>query len=251
MNASRSVCTLLFAWLLLVLLALPLAVMPAAADDQPLTNDQVVKMLAAGLSEDVVVLAIERQPASFDLSPQGLIALKEQKVPESVIKAMLAKESTASAGPAPAKATAGGHRGVVLRDGTEITVRLRHAISSATAAVNETVLFEAAEDVVIDGVTVVRKGAEGRGKVITAEPKRSFGRQGKLDFTIDVVEASNGQNVSLRATQSAKGQEKYAKAGVITLLTGPFGYFVKGRDIDIPAGTEYTIFIDGDRSFEF
>ena len=34
----------------------------------------------------------------------------------------------------------------------------------------------------------------------------------------------------------------------MTLLAGPFGILVKGKDVEIPAGTEYTIYLEGERS---
>jgi hypothetical protein len=66
-----------------------------------MTNQDVVKMVGAGLAEDVIVTAI-RQAArrSLDLTPTGLIELKLAKVPDSIIRAMQALEGEA-AKPAP------------------------------------------------------------------------------------------------------------------------------------------------------
>lgn len=139
---------------------------------------------------------------------------------------------------------------VTVPDGTEVTVRLLETVSSETAQVEDAVLFEAADDVVINGVKVIASGARGKGTVLFAQKRKSFGRKGKLDFTIDVVEAVSGDNVRLRATRELRGQDKFGVAGVVTILTGPFGFFVKGKDVVVPAGTEYTIFIDGERSVD-
>ena len=59
-----------------------------------MTNQDVVKMVGAGLAEDVIVTAI-RQAArrSLDLSAAGLIELKMAKVPDSIIRAMQSLES--------------------------------------------------------------------------------------------------------------------------------------------------------------
>lgn len=141
-------------------------------------------------------------------------------------------------------------RAVTVPDGTEVTVRLLEAVSSETAQVEDAVLFEAVDDVVVDGVTVIARGARGKGTVLFAEKRKSFGRKGKLDFSIDVVEAVTGYNVRLRATRELRGRDMYGVAGVVTILTGPFGFFVKGKNIVVPAGTEYTIYIDGERSVE-
>jgi hypothetical protein len=107
--------------------------------------------------------------------------------------------------------------------------------------------FEASEDIIVNGEVVIAKGAVSRGEVIEAQPNRSFGRSGKLNFTIDVVQAINGENVRLRGVREREGENSYGKAGVITILTGPFGVFVRGKDVEVEAGTAYTIYIDEDR----
>ena len=97
------------------------------------------------------------------------------------------------------------------------------------------------------GVTVVAKGAAAIGHVTEVQPKKGFGRKGKLNFNIDTVQSMSGENIRLRSSKTAIGSDSYGKAGVVTLLTGPFGALVKGKDIEVPAGTEFTIYIDGDR----
>ena len=67
-----------------------LCVAPAWAQAQKeLTNDDVVTMVKAGLSEKAIALAARRGPAKFDTTPTALISLKEQGVPALVIEAML------------------------------------------------------------------------------------------------------------------------------------------------------------------
>jgi hypothetical protein len=68
-----------------------------------LTNDAVIKMVKAGLGEDIVVSTIKSQPAQYKTSPDDLIALKKAGVGDKVIAAMMEKSA---AGGAPAPATA-------------------------------------------------------------------------------------------------------------------------------------------------
>src|SRR3984957_13472570 len=63
---------------------------------QPLNDDSVIKMVKAGLSDDVIVATINANPGAYDASPDGLIALKQAGVSNKVIDAIVAK-STASA----------------------------------------------------------------------------------------------------------------------------------------------------------
>ena len=136
---------------------------------------------------------------------------------------------------------------VLVPDATELRLRLEHPVSSASATVNQALVFKVTADVVLDGRTVIAKDAEARGTVTRAQHRKGFGRRGKLEFTIAVVEAVDGQKLRLDGSQSLRGKDLYGTAGVVTILTGPFGVFVKGRDIEIPAGTEYTVYTAGDR----
>ncbi len=62
---------------------------PAGATGKAMTNADVIKLVGAGLSADVIASAVSNAPArNFDLSVDGLIALKQAKVPDVVIQAM-------------------------------------------------------------------------------------------------------------------------------------------------------------------
>ncbi len=98
------------------LLALLLAVVATASPRQaprPLTNDDVIKMVNAGLPEGTIVSAIQASPTNFDISADALISLKNAGVSQPVMDAMIATTSNkrtagapvssgASAAPAPA-----------------------------------------------------------------------------------------------------------------------------------------------------
>src|SRR5580704_2626480 len=62
----------------------------AAAQKKPLQNSDVVKMVKAGLGNDVVIQAINGRDQDFDLSTDALIQLKESGVSDPVIQAMVA-----------------------------------------------------------------------------------------------------------------------------------------------------------------
>src|SRR5690348_8009829 len=58
---------------------------------EPLTNDSVIKMVQAKLSEDVIISMVKTQPAKYTLTPDQLIALKAAGVPDRVVAAMVEK----------------------------------------------------------------------------------------------------------------------------------------------------------------
>ncbi|HXS77060.1 MAG TPA: hypothetical protein VN753_12860 [Terracidiphilus sp.] len=73
------------------------------AAQQTLNNDGVVKMVKAGLSEDVIVAAVTSSPGTYDTSTEALVALKSAGVGDKVMGAIVMKAS----GPAPAAAATG------------------------------------------------------------------------------------------------------------------------------------------------
>src|SRR5271170_2921200 len=63
-----------------------------------------------------------------------------------------------------------------LLDGTAVKLRLAETISSSNAKVGQQVPFEVTDDVVVQGVTVLAKGAQAIASVTDASPKKSMGR---------------------------------------------------------------------------
>lgn len=140
-----------------------------------------------------------------------------------------------------------------LLDGTPVKLRLSQTISSADAKVGQEVPFEVVEDVQVDGVTVLPKGATAIGSVTEAEPKKRMGRGGKLNVNISYARLTDQQKVALRAMKDTKGGGHVgAMAGAIVATSlvffpaAPLFLLMHGKDITIPQGTEITAFADGD-----
>jgi len=68
---------------------LPVALGVIAFGQTALTNETIIKMVKAGLGEDIVVSTITSQPAKFATSPDDLIALKGAGVSDKVIGVMV------------------------------------------------------------------------------------------------------------------------------------------------------------------
>ena len=66
-----------------------LAACPLLVAQQSLNNDAVIKLVKAGLSDDLIVSTISAQSGAFDTSPDGLIALKTAGVSDKVVAAMV------------------------------------------------------------------------------------------------------------------------------------------------------------------
>jgi hypothetical protein len=84
-----------------------LASTAAQALQPSITNTDIVKMVKAGMSDNTVLLVIQKGPTKFDTSTNALIALKQAGVSETVITAML----TSPQSPAQPVATPSGMAG--------------------------------------------------------------------------------------------------------------------------------------------
>jgi hypothetical protein len=86
------------------------ALWTAALAQETLTNQGVVEMVKAGLSERVIIAKIRTSPTNFDTSTDGLIALKKGGVSEKIIEAIMSPSApppAAAAAPPPPSAPAG------------------------------------------------------------------------------------------------------------------------------------------------
>ncbi len=77
---------------------------PAPVQHRLLDNDAIVKMSRADLGDDIILQAIHSQPGEYRTSPDDLVALKDAGVSQTVIAAMLARNSGLQQRAAPAPA---------------------------------------------------------------------------------------------------------------------------------------------------
>jgi len=113
---------------------------PPAKSQQPaataLTNKDVVDMMKAGLTADVIVAKIKSSETNFDTSPGALAELKAASVPDSVMLVMVKGHATAAANAEPPV------DGVVsVPDGTEIEIQLTNNASGEELKVGDRVLL--------------------------------------------------------------------------------------------------------------
>jgi hypothetical protein len=144
-----------------------------------------------------------------------------------------------------------------LLDGTPVKLRLAQTISSANAKVGQEVPFEVVEDVKVDEVVVLPKGANAIGAVTEANSKKSMGRGGKLNMYIKYARLSDQEKVPLRAVKDSQGgghvgamTASMVATGILFWPAAPLFLFMHGNDITIPQGTEITAFVEGDMQLD-
>lgn len=143
--------------------------------------------------------------------------------------------------------------GSTLLDGTPVKMRISETVSSADAKVGQEIPFEVVEEVDVDGVPVIAKGATAIATVTAAQEKRRMGRAGKLDISIGYVRLIDQQKAALRGVKDTKGGGHVgAMTGAIVATSivffpaAPLFLLMHGKDITIPQGTEITAFVQGD-----
>lgn len=158
------------------------------------------------------------------------------------------KAQTAEPAPAPKPMSTFG-----LSEDTPVRLRLNRNISSGTEKLNDKVDFTVVEDIKVGEVLVVPQGATAIGTVTEAKPKGRMGKSGKLNVNIDYVQLATGDKVALRSVQGGKGGSRtgamtgaMVATGILFFPAAPLFLFMKGKNINIPKGTEITAYVAAD-----
>jgi len=139
---------------------------------------------------------------------------------------------------------------VTLPEKTVFKISLNEDISSKINRVGDPVHFTVEEDVLVDNVLVLPRGAQGSGVVTKVTRPKFFGRSGFVDISFDQVFSIDEEAIPTVLGPEAKEKLKMQAAAIGAsaigaLALGPIGLvgglFVKGKDIEMPAGTELYI----------
>ncbi|HTB97013.1 MAG TPA: hypothetical protein VK716_08380 [Terracidiphilus sp.] len=77
----------------LLMFALLLLIYPLLQAQQTLNNESIIKLVKAGLTEDLIVTTISSSQGTYDTSADGLIALKNAGVSDKVVAAIVARSA--------------------------------------------------------------------------------------------------------------------------------------------------------------
>jgi type II secretory pathway pseudopilin PulG len=136
---------------------------------------------------------------------------------------------------------------LVVVQGTPVRLAFAADVSSKTASVGDRIPLTLAEDLIVDGVVVAKKGMPASGTIIQADKTGAAGQPGDLTFLADSLDV-NGDSVRLRGTVYLEGQPKPPNAEVLIPVVGPAFLFKHGEDAEIMRGAILTAFIYGDTS---
>jgi len=151
--------------------------------------------------------------------------------------------SKTSRGDAPEKSSPA--RAIKLPQGTPVKVLLFAPMYSKEYKkdnLGRPIQFEVAEDVVVDGVPVLRRGALAVGHLTDFKSAGGYGRHATLEFTFDTATAVDGQQIPVTGEiQQIKEGQTSGKVDEIYREQLGLGWLMKGADIFIRAGTEYDL----------
>jgi len=144
-----------------------------------------------------------------------------------------------------------------LEDSTPVVLCTKQDLSSATVTAGDRVAFRVVKDVRVADLIVIARGADAWGLVTGVQPKRRKGRPGNLSIAIQSVQLLTGENAPLRAEQRSEGKSRdvgtiadMPRAAIETFGWGIpivlFSMLEKGKDVDWPAGTRFTAYLNGD-----
>lgn len=133
----------------------------------------------------------------------------------------------------------------LLKEGTPLNLKLLQTLHSKTVVLNDPLNFALAEDVSLNGKTLVKAGAPAIGRIRQAKPARTLGRGAELGLEVQYLKVGRTR-VPLRGFQLRGGEGKTAETVTLTILFGVSGLIKHGSEIEIKEGSLFTAYVDQD-----
>ena len=129
-------------------------------------------------------------------------------------------------------------------------VSLVTPVNAKNLKAGDRIEIKAGEDVVENGRLLFAKGAPGYGEVVKVKQAAVFGRDAEVQIDFKTLRTVDGTDASMMVGEASKEKMQsmaFAAGASIAgiALLGPIGIiggaFVKGKNVDLPAGTELYI----------
>jgi len=176
------------------------------------------------------------------LRAQAYLKSGDKLSAEPVVVEVVAPPAALASSPLPVVAEP-----VTVKEGTPVFLRTMESMTSGRIAEGAGVRLTVGRDVRGPGGRVlIAYGADAYGKVTESNKRGMLGKQGRLAFTVERVEAVDGTSVPLRAQLRTSGKSNKGTVVAAALLLTVLAVFVHGRDVTIPADTEVVGYVDSD-----
>jgi hypothetical protein len=226
-----------------------------------LTNGDILTMVKAKLSANLIIEKINTSSCNFDTFPSVLAELKYKGISDEVLMAMVrAPHGTRTIVALTKNRTSGGAvndavpvvTAITIPDGSPLEVEATYTVSSADVEEGTPVSFTVVQPLKLNGVTVIARGARATARVTKAKKGGSWGRAGQLAWAMQDVVAVDGSSIPLQFAKSTKGDSKGGTVATAVVITGilfwpaaPFWGFKKGKDAKVPAGRRFDVMVHG------
>ncbi len=137
---------------------------------------------------------------------------------------------------------------VTVPENELLRIRLLNKISSSESQIGQVINYELAEDVRIENSLIIPAGTTGTMKVVSVSEAGQFGKTGDVELEFSKLNTIDGTPLALNIGEEAQEENKTLQLALgasllgAVLLSNPVGliagYFVKGKEEDLPAGTE-------------
>jgi hypothetical protein len=211
----------------------------------PLSNKNIFSMHATRLSPDVIIAKIKSSPTRFDTSADGLEKLKRAGIPDNVILAMVQSSAvTTTVTPVADRPKPPEVLQFKVPDGMPVEVEMAESVPSDAVREGTIIHLKVAKDVVINGVTVFRKGSEARARVYVITQPAFMGKPGQISWAMDDITAINGDHLPATFAPKEAGTTSSLASNVED--TGTTWEFRKNKPSTMAAGHRMRVTIHGD-----
>lgn len=133
---------------------------------------------------------------------------------------------------------------------TLIKVALVDPVNAKNLKAGDVIRYKVVQDVIVNNQLVFAKGEPGEGVVKKVQQAKNFGRNAEVEIEFHKTKAIDGTYVeTFLGAESEQEMKNLAMAAGASLagivILGPIGIiggaFVKGKNIDLPEGTEFYI----------
>lgn len=139
---------------------------------------------------------------------------------------------------------------VETRNNQLIRVELLEKINSNTASRGEKVSYRVLEDIKVKNNLIIPKGSRGQLEITQIEEAGKMGKDGDIKIGFPSLETIDGTDLAVAIQEEAQEENESQKLAIGASVLGTAllglpgvvaGYFVEGKDEEIPAGSEMYI----------
>ncbi|MBL7030388.1 MAG: hypothetical protein ISR89_04410 [Candidatus Marinimicrobia bacterium] len=127
---------------------------------------------------------------------------------------------------------------VTIPNGTVVPVKTSGQISSSQFTMGQEVIFNVAQDVKIQGETVIKAGTPVYGSVQESKGGQMAGIAGKLVISLNSTVAVDGTNISISGSFSNQAKSEVGATVAVGVILCPLALLNTGDDGLIPVGAQ-------------